>query len=194
MIEKNCLPVILFAFFSACINPDKKPIPPTVQDTIAITIDSVKTVITPAEEVKKQKTDTIKTGKTKPDDIVAYAKTLIGVPYKYASIDPAVGFDCSGFITYVFRHFNISVPRSSVDFTHVGTEINSKEAKAGDLILFTGTDSTIHVVGHMGIVVSNEDGQLQFIHSTSGKAKGVVITAFGDYYKSRFVKVIRLFF
>jgi cell wall-associated NlpC family hydrolase len=193
MIEKTYLPVILFAFFSACINPDKKPILPSVQDTIIVILDSLMADEPSQEVVNKQTADTIKTGKTRPADIVAYAKTLIGVPYKYASTDPAVGLDCSGFITYVFHHFNISVPRSSVDFTNAGTEISIKEAKAGDIILFTGTDSTIHVVGHMGIIVSNEDGQLQFIHSSSGKAKGVVITVFGDYYKSRFVKVIRLF-
>jgi cell wall-associated NlpC family hydrolase len=192
MIEKVYLPIIVFGLFSACINQDKKPIPPPVQDTIIIP-NSIKSDESSPEPVNNQPTDTIKTGKTKPADLVAYAKTLIGVPYKYASTDPAVGFDCSGFITYVFHHFNISVPRSSVDFTHVGTEMSTKEAKAGDLILFTGTDSTIHVVGHMGIIVSNEGGQLEFIHSTSGKAKGVVITIFGDYYKSRFVKVVRLF-
>ncbi|MBK8607716.1 MAG: C40 family peptidase [Chitinophagaceae bacterium] len=120
-------------------------------------------------------------------------KNLIGIPYLYASTDPAKGFDCSGFITYVFNHFNIAVPRSSVDFTNVRTEVDYRNAKPGDLILFTGTDSTIRIVGHMGIVESFENEVLKFIHSTSGKAKGVVITEFGKYYKSRFVKVIRIF-
>jgi len=59
--------------------------------------------------------------------------------------------------------------------------------------LFTGTDISIRYVGHMGIIVSNDDGNIKFIHSTSGKAKAVVITPFDIYYKSRFVKVIRLF-
>jgi hypothetical protein len=45
----------------------------------------------------------------------------------------------------------------------------------------------------MGIVESARDDTLRFIHSTSGKAKGVVISPFGDYYKKRFVKVIRVF-
>ena len=94
------------------------------------------------------------------DSIVNFAETLIGTPYKYGSINPAEGFDCSGFITYVFNHFNIEVPRSSIDFTNVGTEILLADAKRGDLILFTGTDSSIRVVGHMGIIVSNKDGEL----------------------------------
>ena len=128
-----------------------------------------------------------------PDSLVAFAKTLVGIPYLYASTDPRKGFDCSGFITYVFNHFNIAVPRSSVDFTDYGKEIGIEKAKPGDLILFTGTDSTILIVGHMGIIESVKEDTLRFIHSTSGKAKGVVITPFENYYKSRFVKVIRVF-
>src|SRR5690349_9788554 len=97
-----------------------------------------------------------------PQSLVAYAKTLIGVPYKYASTDPQVGFDCSGFITYVFNHFNIEVPRSSVDFTNAYPEVPSTNAMQGDLILFTGTDSTDGIVGHMGIVVSNINDSISF--------------------------------
>ncbi len=135
----------------------------------------------------------IYTGNTTPQELVAFAKTLIGIPYKYASTDPQQGFDCSGFITYVFNHFNIKVPRSSVDFTNVLLEASLEEAKPGDLILFTGTDSTIRIVGHMGIVTSNSNNEILFIHSTSGKAYGVTITPLNDYYTSRFVKVIRIF-
>jgi hypothetical protein len=128
-----------------------------------------------------------------PDSLLAFARTLLGVPYLYASTDPAKGFDCSGFITYVFNHFGASVPRSSVDFTHYGREIDTTIARPGDLILFTGTDSTIRVVGHMGIIESIRDGRIYFIHSTSGRNNlGVVITPLEKYYRSRFVKTIRL--
>lgn len=135
----------------------------------------------------------IDTKNVQPHQLVDYAKTLIGVPYKYASTDPAKGFDCSGFITYVFNHFNIIVPRSSIDFTEVGQEIPVASAKPGDLILFTGTDSTEKFVGHMGIIVNNNRGITEFIHATSGKAYGVTITPFNDYYKSRYVKTVRVF-
>jgi len=135
----------------------------------------------------------INTGKTQPMELLAFANSLLGIPYLYASTDPARGFDCSGFITYVFNHFNITVPRSSIEFTNVGQEINAGDAKPGDIILFTGTDSTTEYVGHMGIITSNKNKNLEFIHSTSGKAKGVTITPLSSYYKSRFVKVIRVF-
>lgn len=127
-----------------------------------------------------------------PGEVVAFAKTQMGVPYLYGSTDPAKGFDCSGFITYVFNHFSIAVPRSSIDFTNVGKEVSAAQAKAGDLILFTGTDSTERFVGHMGIVIDNSDS-LRFIHSSSGKANGVTITPLNDYYKGRYVKTIRIF-
>ena len=97
--------------------------------------------------------DSINTGNTRPAELIAFAKTLIDVPYKYASTDPSEGFDCSGFITYIFNHFDIAVPRSSVGFTNMGKTIDLQNARPGDLILFTGTDSSIRVVGHMGLVV-----------------------------------------
>ncbi|MEJ7691903.1 NlpC/P60 family protein [Daejeonella sp.] len=134
----------------------------------------------------------INPGRTKPDELVNFAETLIGIPYLYGSIDPNKGFDCSGFISHVFNHFKIAVPRSSVQFTSVEREISLNQAKRGDIILFTGTDSTKRVVGHMGIVTSAENG-LEFIHSTSGKAYGVTKTPFNKYYQGRFVKTIRIF-
>ena len=135
----------------------------------------------------------VKTAGATPENIVRFAKTLVGIPYKYASTDPSKGFDCSGFITYVFNHFSIKVPRSSIDFTNVGKEIPVGKSKVGDIILFTGTDSTERFVGHMGIIVSNTGGEIEFIHSTSGKDWGVTITPLNPYYKGRFVKVIRIF-
>lgn len=159
-------------------------------------IDSVKQGVNNTDTVVKNHLPLPKGGiDTKgvpPADVVAFAKTQMGVPYLYGSTDPAKGFDCSGFITYVFKHFNIVVPRSSIDFTNVGTEVSAVQAKPGDLILFTGTDSTERFVGHMGIVVDNSD-TLRFIHSTSGRQYGVTITPLNNYYKGRYVKTIRVF-
>lgn len=123
------------------------------------------------------------------DSIVGFAETLLGIPYLYASSDPSKGFDCSGFITYVFNHFNIEVPRSSVDFTDKGVPVSLQTAQRGDLILFTGSDSASMVVGHMGIVTGNTD-TLRFIHSSSGKAGGVTISPLNEHYTSRLVKII----
>ncbi|MFD0764428.1 C40 family peptidase [Mucilaginibacter lutimaris] len=135
----------------------------------------------------------INTGSTTPEQLLSFAHTLKGIPYKYASIDPTQGFDCSGFITYVFNHFKIAVPRRSVDFTYINHTVDLNYAKTGDLILFTGTDSTVREVGHMGIVIKSPGKELTFIHSTSGKADGVTETPFNSYYQGRYVKTVRIF-
>ena len=136
----------------------------------------------------------IETGKISPDSLVNFACSLAGTPYKYGSADPKEGFDCSGFVTYVFNHFGIMVPRTSVDFTPVEYPIQLQQAKLGDLILFTGADSTKRVVGHMGIISSTPGEPLRFMHAISGKNRGVVETDFHTpYYEARYIKTIRIF-
>lgn len=135
----------------------------------------------------------VNTGSTNPEELMKFAETLLGVPYVYGSTDPHVGFDCSGFITYVYNHFNIPVPRSSVDFTNVGRTVPVEEAKRGDLILFTGTNSLERYIGHMGMVVSNGPEGLHFIHATSGKAMAVAISELNNQYKTRFIRISRVF-
>lgn len=130
---------------------------------------------------------------TKPEQLMQFAEQQIGVRYVYGSDDPKVGFDCSGFITYVFNHFNIQVPRSSVEFTSVGQTVPVTEARRGDIILFTGTDSMSNEIGHMGLITENNNGTIKFIHSTSGRQMGVTITVLDDYYRSRFMRVARVF-
>jgi cell wall-associated NlpC family hydrolase len=147
----------------------------------SVSVDTVKAM----DSIKEDNTRNLDTSEVKhgevidtknvhAEDVVKFAETLIGIPYRYGSTNPKVGFDCSGFITYV------------------GKEIPLQSAKRGDIILFTGTDSTERFVGHMGIIVSNSD-TLRFIHSTSGKQYGVTITPLSKYYQGRFVKTIRVF-
>jgi cell wall-associated NlpC family hydrolase len=134
------------------------------------------------------KTDTIS-----PYNLLYLAQSLIGTPYRDASSDPLHGFDCSGFVSYVFKSFNAVVPRSSSDYAYAGREINIQDARPGDIILFKGTKSHHpHSIGHIGIIYSNDSNDLKFIHSTSGKEYCVTINSLDDTYKRRFVKVVRL--
>jgi cell wall-associated NlpC family hydrolase len=198
MINISVLRLLFFAVVhviavTGCANKENPDPQFQSKDTLTIGATVSDTTKKPSKNVKKGTVDQkIVFDAVKPDTLLAFAKTLIGIPYLYASTDPFKGFDCSGFIYYVFNHFGMEVPRSSVDFTNFGKEISIENAKRGDLILFTGTDSTVHIVGHMGIVENIKEDTLYFIHSTSGKANGVVITSFGNYYRSRFVKVIRV--
>jgi cell wall-associated NlpC family hydrolase len=184
------LPIIALIAYPGCTNTNKaievrvieKEV---INDTInAMDSSTNNIVIVPIKELPIQT--------NQDDSIVAFAKTLIGIPYLYAASNPLNGFDCSGFITYVFNHFKIDVPRSSIGFTNYGKDVTKENAVVGNLILFTGTDSTSTVVGHMGIITENIKGKIHFIHSTSGKANGVTITPLTEYYKKRFVKIIEL--
>ncbi|WP_165852068.1 C40 family peptidase [Mucilaginibacter terrenus] len=173
-----------------CGNPDEPTYTITAQDSSG-KVQPTTATLPPTDGTPNQ--NHVKTANVAATDLVAYARTLTGTPYKYASTDPTQGFDCSGFITYVFNHFGIAVPRTSKDFTDVEHEIPLEQASPGDLILFTGTDPSDRVVGHMGIVVSEKGSPVTFIHSTSGKAKGVVETTMNDDYMQRFVKVVKVF-
>lgn len=129
------------------------------------------------------------------DSLILFAKSLLGTPYLYGSMDPAKGFDCSGFITYVFNHFKFAVPRSSYDFANIGIKGSLPSCRKGDVILFTGTDGMERAVGHIGIVCDIINGMPSFIHSTSGKAYGVTITSMENkYYQDRFISVNDLLF
>jgi cell wall-associated NlpC family hydrolase len=125
------------------------------------------------------------------NEFVNYAKTFIGTPYKYGSSTPSNGLDCSGFIMVVFGHFNVKTPRVSKDFTNEGVDVELKNAKAADIILFTGSDNSKGIVGHMGIITIAGTVPT-FISSTSGKNIGVVESKLTGYWKTHFVKVIRL--
>lgn len=127
-----------------------------------------------------------------PQRMVAFAKTLIGTQYKFGCSAPAAGFDCSGFINYVFAHFNIEVPRSSVEFTNRCCDVALEKAMPGDLVLFTGTNSNVRTVGHIGMIVTNDTAGTTFIHASSGKEMQVMISPLSESYKARFVKVVRL--
>lgn len=177
--------VLLFAFRGK--NTDK-----VANEVAVVTADSVVTTTRPEKDTVFN-LNLSSAENAQASEFVEYAKTLTGTPYLYGSVDPARGLDCSGFINAVSNHFGIKVPRSSVEFTNVGADVESKEAKPGDLVLFTGTDPGRRIVGHMGIVTNNNDGHIQFIHSTSGKAKGVTTSDLDGYYQTRFVKVIRIF-
>jgi len=132
------------------------------------------------------------TDSVSPDSLLQFAQSLIGTRYRSATSDPARGFDCSGFVSYVFKSFNFSVPRSSCDFINVGEKIRLEDAKPGDIILFTGTSRRSRRIGHVGIVYCNDGDEFKFIHSTSGKEHGVTITAMDKTYRRRFVQIIRL--
>ena len=129
------------------------------------------------------------------DSLVSVAKSQLGVTYKWGTSYPNVSFDCSGFTSYVYGSFNIPNSRSSKAYGKLGESVSLKECKKGDCIIFSGTQPGSKTIGHVGIVIENNENGLKFIHcSSSKKHYGVTVT---DYYSSnytkRFLQVRRLF-
>ena len=127
----------------------------------------------------------------KRDSIVKYAEKYIGTRYQYGSMNPAKGFDCSGFVNYVFLEFDIKLPRSSKDFPALTNSVDLKNCKKGDIMIFAGRDPRKRPVGHVGIVYENIDGNVKFIHSATTKKIGVIITDYNKtkYYNTRLVGI-----
>lgn len=124
------------------------------------------------------------------DSIIVYAKKYLGTPYLYASSNPKKGFDCSGFVSYVFSNFGLTLPRSSSGYKNLGKALKPEDFKVGDILVFYGyKDRTI--VGHLGIICEANGMQSKFIHASSGKAQQVTITSLDtEHYTKRFYKCI----
>jgi cell wall-associated NlpC family hydrolase len=181
----NAGTLFLFAFLSLSARPGEQNIYVQSLNSENARLDSILSVLNAPPPDTTHRVDTLSTS------LISFAQSLKGIPYRYACADPKKGFDCSGFVMYVFNRFQMKVPRSSIDFTHVGKEIDIKDALPGDIILFTGTDSSIRKVGHVGIITQVAD-TLVFIHASSGKTPAVIETALNPHYKKRFIKVIRV--
>lgn len=130
------------------------------------------------------------TNNTFRDSIVEYGMKLLGTPYVIAG-NGKKGFDCSGYIYFVFQHFDIEVPRSTAGYENFGTEIPVENVQKGDLLLFLSP--TRDTIGHIGIVSNANGKKSDFIHATSGSDMKVVITNLSNEgYTRRFVKAIRV--
>lgn len=91
----------------------------------------------------------------KRNQLIETAKQYIGTPYVYGGSSPA-GFDCSGFVKYVYDKMGIALPRTSYEQAATGTKISLEELQPGDIVCF-GYSS----INHVGIYV----GDGQYIHS-----------------------------
>ncbi len=164
--------IVVFTFTSKA--QDNTSLPQQYQKMMGKIFEKIPTVTTPASQ------------------LLDFAKSMIGTPYRYASSNPDRGFDCSGFVNYVFNNFGFKVPRSSPEFARTGVPVKLSDAKVGDVLIFTGTNARVRKIGHVGIISSIEDGEIKFIHSSSGKANGVTITNLEGYYKNRFIKAVSI--
>lgn len=126
------------------------------------------------------------------DSIIVYAKQYLGIPYLYAGNDPKKGFDCSGFVNYIFKNYGITLPRSSSGFKNLGTKLAPEDFKVGDVLVFYGYRNKT-IVGHVGIICEANGMHSKFIHASSGKAGSVTISDLdSDHYSKRYYKCINV--
>ncbi|MDN4605956.1 NlpC/P60 family protein [Sporosarcina highlanderae] len=116
-----------------------------------------------------------------------FAINFEGTPYKFAGNTPEEGFDCSGFIVYVFNHFNIKLPRTSEgQFSH-GTPVATEDLQPGDLVFFKDTYKP--GISHTGIYL----GDNQFISAENEKRGVATAKLFGHpYWEPRYIGARRL--
>lgn len=141
--------------------------------------------------------DTSKTTSTKGEEVVAYAKKFLGVPYVYGGASKS-GFDCSGFTMYVYDKFGIKMAHGAQNQAELGQVIKANKNSAsslknnlqvGDLVFFLDYE-TMDEIGHCGIYV----GDGNFIHASSGSGYCVKINSLlpGEYYNTRYCAARRV--
>ena len=111
--------------------------------------------------------------------VVGIAMQYLGVPYVWGGASPS-GFDCSGFVMYVYAQVGVSLPHNAAMMYAYGTPVSMSQLEPGDLVFFYG-------LGHMGIYI----GGGQFIHSPH-TGDVVKISSLSGYYASGFVGARRL--
>jgi cell wall-associated NlpC family hydrolase len=112
------------------------------------------------------------------------ALKFLGVPYRNGGTDPS-GFDCSGFIQYVFNALGVALPREVRDQYRVGQDISLDDVQAGDLLFF---QTVSRGASHVGMAI----GPGQFVHAPSSRGVVRVERYTAQYWASRFVGARRV--
>ncbi|MBO9550819.1 C40 family peptidase [Pseudomonas sp.] len=182
------LALVTLLFGCAAHGPDSQP-----QDHTPIASQSANKVKASAssvfgEEEQATEDDLEAFSSSKPyqlpvlaDSILERGMSLIGTRYRFGGTSEASGFDCSGFIGYLFREeAGMNLPRSTREMINVDApKVARNKLKPGDLLFFSTNGRGR--VSHAGIYL----GDNQFIHSSSRRSGGVRIDSLGDRYWSK---------
>lgn len=97
-------------------------------------------------------------------DITDHASELLGLKYKFGGNNPRQGFDCSGFVLYLYQHAGIDIERVSRDQARQGKEIPLNRARPGDLVFYKRPGGSVF---HVSVVVEAGVNKLVVIHATN---------------------------
>lgn len=119
------------------------------------------------------------------DRLVSRAMNYLGTPYRYGGVSPQTGFDCSGFVYYLYGAvFGQRIPRMPHDMVREATPVARGDLQKGDLVMFGYRGAITHV----GIYSGNG----QFVHATHRGSPVMVTSLDADYYNTRYLKAVRL--
>lgn len=123
---------------------------------------------------------------TDGNKIVSFAKQYIGYRYVLGGTTPSSGFDCSGFVYYVFNSNGYSISRSLYAQSSTGTAVSKSELQPGDVVFFNNTSSGS--LGHVGIYIG--DGMM--VHAANSKRGVVTDTINSGYYNTYYYSARRI--
>jgi cell wall-associated NlpC family hydrolase len=118
--------------------------------------------------------------------VVDYALQFQGAPYSYGNASPEKGFDCSGFVKYVYDQNGVYLPRTVREMSNVLTPVPNENIHSGDLVFFNTTGGDF--ASHVGIYTNSNN----FIHAPSSKTGKVVVSSLKTgYWRERFIDARR---
>lgn len=120
-------------------------------------------------------------------EISGAALSLRGAPYRNGGNDPS-GFDCSGFVWYVFGQHGVPLPRTVTEQFQSGTDVDPRDLRAGDLVFFDTVNTARNIATHVGIVIGGDE----FVHAPSSTGEVRVERLASTYWGPRFVGARRV--
>lgn len=123
------------------------------------------------------------------DNVIQYGEKFLGKPYGYRG-PSKWRMDCSGYVSHLFSKFGVSLPHSSGSLSNISEPI--KDPQPGDLLFFKGRNSRSSRVGHVAIVVENNNGRIVMMHSTNNR--GIIKETLNnsEYFSKRYLHAGRL--
>ncbi|MDX1915395.1 MAG: C40 family peptidase [Methylophilus sp.] len=167
--------IILFIFSNFCFADD------------LISAAAQHTDSTPEYATEAAHEETVNpTWSEKAQEVLIQALSLTGIQYKYGGSSPDTGFDCSGFVRYVFSQgAKITLPPTARAISQIGKTVKKEDLQPGDLVFFNTLKSTF---SHVGIYL----GDNKFIHAPRTGKTVTVENMNSDYWMKRFNGAQRL--